>query len=250
MDWALRCVHEASRWDDNCFITLTYDDEHLPVDGSLVKHHFQDFMKRLRRRIEPVRIRFFHCGEYGERLKRPHYHALIFGFDFRDRVLFTERGEVKVYTSEFLTEVWGKGFCTVGDVCFESAAYVARYCVKKVSGERKYFHYVSPDGVMLQPEYTTMSRGSGIGRDWFDEFGSDVFPSDECVLRGRVLKPPRYYQKLYQVDDAEGHDLVLAKRKEFFQRHQADCTPERLAVREVVQEAALSLLKRGYEHEA
>jgi hypothetical protein len=79
--WAVRCVHEASLHEKNCFITLTYSPENLPKDGSLDVSHFQKFMKRFRKRFGPG-IRFFHCGEYGESLSRPHYHACIFGFDF------------------------------------------------------------------------------------------------------------------------------------------------------------------------
>jgi len=248
--WAARCMHEASLQDDNCFITLTYDDEHLPSDGSLVKHHFQDFMKRLRRRFEPRRFRFFHCGEYGEQLHRPHYHALLFGLCFEDGELFSERDGARLFVSPLLNATWGKGFATFGEVTFESCAYVARYCVKKVNGEKAFFHYISPDGVMLEPEYCTMSRRPGIGREWYDEFSGDVFPSDEVIMRGKVLKPPRYYQKLYQIDDAEGYEALLAKRKEFFGKHQADCTPERLRQREVVKLAQVSFLKRSLVNEA
>ena len=71
--------------EDNCFITLTYDDENIPWDGSLNKQHFQAFMKRLRWHNKEKKIRYFHVGEYGEQLSRPHYHALIFNHDFDDK---------------------------------------------------------------------------------------------------------------------------------------------------------------------
>lgn len=135
--WALRCVHEASLHDENCFITLTYDPEHLPIYfrddgpalGTLCKEDFQNFMKRLRERIG-TKIRFFHCGEYGEQLGRPHYHAIIFGYDFADKTpIEVSDGGHNQFVSEMLTEVWGKGRCTIGAVTFDSAAYVARDCV-------------------------------------------------------------------------------------------------------------------------
>lgn len=256
LHWAVRCLHEASLHERNSFITLTYDDDHLPTDGSLVKHHFQDFMKRLRRRNSHhdefgnfwrLPIRFFHCGEYGDDFDRPHYHALLFGFDFPDRKLWRNRYGVPTFTSEYLESVWKYGFSTVGDVTYESAAYVARYCVKKMTGDKAFWHYISNDGVMLQPEYTLMSRRPGIGSAWYGEFGSDVFPSDEVVVAGKVRKPPRYYQKKYQLADPEGYEKLLAKRMEFFGAHEADCSPERLAVREEVAKAGLKFKSRGYE---
>ncbi len=131
--WAIRCMHEASLHSKNCFITLTYED--VPVDGSLDKNHFAGFMKRLRERfprdLDDV-IRVFHCGEYGEKFLRPHYHGLLFNFDFEDRIFWREKNGVPLYRSKILEEVWqggrrkqfeGKrGFCTVGNLTMESAA--------------------------------------------------------------------------------------------------------------------------------
>ena len=85
-EWAIRCMHEAEMQDNNSFITLTYDDQNLPRHGSLDKTHFQKFMKRMREHLSPLKIRFYHCGEYGEKYTRPHYHSLIFGYDFPDGV--------------------------------------------------------------------------------------------------------------------------------------------------------------------
>jgi hypothetical protein len=97
----------------------------LPEDGSLDVSHFQIFMKRLRHRVKPLKIRFFHCGEYGDKTRRPHYHALIFGY----KVLFKKQKSGDLFTSDMLAKCWGKGHCLVGDLTFESAAYVARYVV-------------------------------------------------------------------------------------------------------------------------
>ena len=110
--WAIRCMHEASLYEDNCFITLTYDQDHLPHDRSLNKSHFQKFMKRLRKRFGGG-IRFYHCGEYGERTRRPHYHACIFNFDFSDKKLFKIVNNHRLYTSEQLEELWPFGFSTM-----------------------------------------------------------------------------------------------------------------------------------------
>ena len=161
--WAVRCCHESSLHIFNSFITLTYDPSHLPVDGSLNIEHFQKFMKRLRKKLHPLKIRFFHCGEYGDLTRRPHYHALIFGYAFPDRKLFKKSKSGDLYTSELLTKVWGLGHASVGDLTFESAAYVARYIMKKVNGDLVKSHYEAIDyetGEIfnLKPEYVSISR--------------------------------------------------------------------------------------------
>ena len=129
--WATRCIHEAQMHEDNCFITLTYDDENIPWDGSLNKQHFQAFMKRLRWHNKEKKIRYFHVGEYGEQLSRPHYHALIFNHDFDDKELWTVNDEMRLYTSEKLQKIWPMGFSTIGSVTWETAAYCSRYIMKK-----------------------------------------------------------------------------------------------------------------------
>lgn len=159
--WALRCVHEASLYDDNCFITLTYSDEFLPRDYSLDVSHFQRFMKRLRKRFGEG-IRFFHCGEYGSQFGRPHYHAILFNLDFPDKVFLKEQNGQTLYRSKILEELWPFGHSSVGSATFESAAYVARYILKKVNGDAADEWYAAVDhdtGEFFQrkPEYTTMS---------------------------------------------------------------------------------------------
>lgn len=244
-------MHEASLHEDNCFVTLTYDAEHLPADMSLDVRHWQLFAKRLRKRVGP--FRFFHCGEYGERLSRPHYHAVFFGLDFPDRVLYTERGGVRLDTSAVLESVWGKGFCTVGAVTFESCAYVARYVLKKVNGDDAFHHYMILDErtgelTSVAPEYVTMSRGGrhgkGIAASWFNRFGNEVYPSDEVISRGHPAKPPRYYDKLQELVDPTVLETVKRSRVKRAKVHAVDQTPERLSVRERCAKARLTLYKR------
>lgn len=253
--WAMRCVHEASLHDENCFLTLTYDDEHVPTDGSLNKSHFQLFMKRLRSRFSECRIRYYHCGEYGGLYRRPHYHALLFGFDFADKQLFKVVAENRLYVSATLGACWKLGFSSIGAVTFESAAYVARYVMKKVTGDAAVEHYVGCDEVTgelveLLPEYTTMSRRPGIGRDWFDRFSSDVYPSDEVVLRGRSMRPPRYYDSILDISDPHELERLKFLRKRQAAKHEVDCTPERLAVREFCKTVEVSRLLRSVENES
>jgi len=254
--WAIRCVHEASLYERNCFITLTYNPESLPKGGTLVKKDFQDFMKRLRERV-PDRIRFFHCGEYGEVCKtcskgkpyceceefipsigRPHYHAALFNFDFSDKKLWkTTRNGDKLYVSELLDSCWQeKGHCTVGDLTFSSAAYVARYIAKKITGPRAEAHY----GGRL-PEYTTMSRRPGVGREWVRQWSADIFPVDSVVIRGKEMKVPKFYNRVFELEFPEEYARVKATRRDVASELQdsPDNSYERRLVREKVQELLL-----------
>ena len=247
--WAVRCVHEASLYDENCFVTLTYRDEDLPSDGSLNLVHFQDFMKRLRRFFSDRKIRFYHCGEYGDESGRPHYHVLLFNLDFPDKVFWSERNGNRYYRSAILEERWRRGMCIIGDVTFESAGYVARYVLKKITGDLAQDHYLRCDehgeAFWLVPEYTTMSRRPGIGRGWYDLFSSEVFPSDDVVLNGALMRPPRFYADIFKEAEPEAFEVVKRKRIEFALEHSDDNTSARLRVREVVKRAQVGLLKRG-----
>lgn len=245
--WATRCLHEASLYDANCFVTLTYDEVHIPPLGGLRKRDFQLFMKRLREYYSGSRIRFFHCGEYGSTSKRPHYHCLLFGFDFPDKRPWSIRRGLPVWRSEVLEKLWPYGQSEIGSVTFESAAYVARYVVKKVTGEAAAEHYLRLDEetgelVRLEPEYCTMSRRPGIGAEWYAKFGKEVFPADSVVCRGHLSLPPRYYGDLYELADSVGARKVKVARKR--RAKPEESTPERLLVREKCAIARLESLKR------
>lgn len=248
--WAVRCMQEASLYERNCFVTLTYNDVHLPTSGSLDKSAFPKFMKRLRRRFSDERPRYYSCGEYGDRFGRPHYHAVVFNFDFPDKEVWKMRGDHFVWRSPVLEDLWPFGQSELGSVSYESAAYVARYVMKKVTGERAEDHYTRLDEstgevVDIEPEYTTMSRRPGIGRPWYEKFKADVFPSDEVVVRGRLMKPPRFYFGQFEVEDRAGALAVRGRRKRA--RSVVDETPERLVVREKCTVARVSRLERRLE---
>ncbi len=240
--WAVRCMHEATLHEDTSFVTLTYEDEFVPRFGSLLMDDWQKFFKRLRKRAG--KVRFFGCGEYGERFGRPHYHACLFGLDFRDKVLWSTRGGHDVFRSPLLESIWPYGQSEIGSLTFESAAYVARYCVKKVTGSKAREHYecVDPEtgemGSRL-PEFATMSRRPGIGTGWFEKFGAEVFPSDEVIVRGKSCKPPRFYDRLFSESSPEEMRVIQKERNRL--RTKGDETPARLRVREVCAEARLSL---------
>lgn len=240
-DWAIRCHCESSLYDSNCFITLTYSPESLPSGGTLVKKHFQDFMKRLRKRFGKG-VRYYHCGEYGERFQRPHYHACLFNFDLPDRKLWRIDNGQRLYTSEILADLWTHGFCTVGDVTFESAGYVARYITKKIYGDPAKDHY---DGRL--PEYTTMSRRPGIGKMWLDKYMTDVFPQDSVVIRGREMPVPKYFDKQYEIAYPEDFERIKLGRLDDFKDCEDDFTLDRLAVKSKKKYKDMQLLVRKFE---
>lgn len=253
--WAIRLVHEGALHEEKCFLTLTYDPAHLPPDGSLDVTEFQRFMKRLRKKVSPTRIRFFHCGEYGEKLGRPHYHACLFNFDFLDKSLWSVREGVSLYVSPILAELWPFGFSTIGDVTFESAAYVARYVMKKVTGAAAPVHYEKK-----KPEYVTMSRRPGIGKGWYDKFKSDVYPHDFVVVNGVKVRPPKFYDSKFELTDPQMFSTLKARRvsrstvkEESFndvlgkmQVIDANCDA-RLAVKEEVLKSRINQLVRPLE---
>lgn len=205
-------MHETKVHDESVFVTLTYDDAHLPKGSTLVVEDCQKFLKRLRERIRPVRIRFFLCGEYGEKFGRPHYHAIIFGFGFPDKVRLEQRGEFVEYSSRLLSESWGNGDARLGSVTFDSASYVASYSTKKITGEKAREHYRG-----RKPEFLLMSRGGrkagGIGREWIRRYSGDVYPSDEVIVKGRPTKPPRYYDNWFKAASPEQMEKIIAKRE-------------------------------------
>lgn len=205
--WAVRCIHEAQMYDQNCFLTLTYDVAHLPDDESLHKEDLQKFWKRLRKSLPGIKIRYFACGEYGSKLSRPHYHAIVFNFWPSDAKLWNIRRGTELFVSPSVAKLWPFGFHSIGHVTFESAAYVARYVLKKVNGSQADFYY---DG--LEPEYVCMSRKPGIAYDWIRKFSGDVYPQDYIVIRDKFkCRPPKYYDLVYD-RDLNG-DLEYIKNK-------------------------------------
>lgn len=230
-DWTLRCVHEAELHERNCFVTLTYDQANLPSDQSLNVAHWQRFAKRLRKNVGP--FRYFHCGEYGETSLRPHYHAAIFGLDFKDDRQVIRSKPHPLWRSPTLTKTWGMGHCSVGALTYESAAYVARYVMKKVTGSRAKEHYTRVDTEtgevhQVKPEYVTMSRRPGLGADWLSAYAEDVYPADEVVHAGRRHRPPRFYDA--QLDDEYLEELKVRRRARVAARC-SELTPDRLEQR-------------------
>lgn len=274
--WAVRIVHESCLHESdrgNCFVTLTYrshlecterqlrDQLHIPDDWSLHVRHFQLFAKRLRASTK-ARIKYFHCGEYGDQclhgpvrecnvcnVGRPHYHAVLFNQRFDDLVEVGSKNGVPYYTSPRLEALWGYGFVQVGEVTFESAAYVARYALKKVNGNRADDHYLKVDShgelLLARPEYVTMSNG--IGREWYERYRSDFHPRDHAPVPGRapIGKVPRYYDELLKRTDPITHQAVKDARQRYRREHPEEFQPNRLMAKYKVKRDQIAQLKRG-----
>lgn len=239
---AMRMVHEAKLWPENSFLTLTYNDEHLPVNGTLVPEDLRDFFKRLRRRIEPIKVRYAACGEYGELFGRPHYHVALYNFSFAgDRYRWAAfDGKYPVYRSPLLEKLWTLGDSSLGDLTPESAAYIAGYVHKKmgdVARARVGDRY---------PEFWRSSNRPGLGAEWVRRFArTDVWPHDRVVYGGIEVKPPRYYDQKLKEYDPDRFEEVVEQRKLRAALQAADNSPERLITKEKVAKAALDFKKRG-----
>lgn len=243
--WAIRIMDESSLHTHNCFITLTYDNENLPEHQSLNKRHFQLFIKRLRKYYKNRKIRYFHCGEYGDELGRPHYHAILFNLDFYDKTKLNYKSEL--FHSQILENLWGKGYVTIGPVNFETAAYVSRYVIKKINGKQKLEHYARCDQItgeiiQLQQEYATMSRRPGIGGKWYNKYKTDIYPSDYITINGFKQRPAKFYDLKYKHESPELHAQLVENR---LKRHdKSNNTKQRLLVREEVLKSKLSIKQR------
>ena len=235
-DWTLRLVHESQMHEKSCFVTLTYAPENLPPDGSLQVKDFQRFMKRLRKKHG--KLRYFHCGEYGDENLRPHYHAILFGEDFRLGAELLKSEPYPLWTQKGLEETWSQGFVVVGGVNYSTAAYCARYAMKKRTGPAAKERYARVDPTTgetwyVRPEYITMSLKPGIGATWLEKFSGDVYPSDEVIHDGRQYRPPKFYDRSLEEKDLEE---LKTKRVRRAKKYTADSTPERLRAHERIYE--------------
>lgn len=290
--WAVRLMHEAQLHKKTSFVTLTYNDNHLPTAGatsqslvapdvrlglprqldrharasdaharnqeeaaSLSKADLQGFTKRLNedvRRKSGKGVKYYACGEYGDLKGRPHYHIAIYGENFAEDRQYWKASQSgnPLWRSSRLTRLWPHGDADIGDLTFESAAYIARYIMKKITGTKSHDHYRREDKegreYWLTPEFNVMSRRPGLAREWFMQNKGDVYPHDHVISRGHPAKPPRYYDKLLEALAPYEHALIKEQR-ENAPHNEADQTPARLEAREIVTLAKLNQTKRSLE---
>ena len=244
-------AHEMAYWWENyrlpsIFLTLTYDDEHLPMHGSLIKQDIQKFFKRLWWKVSTEKLRYYVVGEYGSTcpyheiencpkcgpLQRPHYHAIIFGWAElpTSEDVLGHRDGMTIYRSDTIENAWkesGKeGKTIIGSheysmASFEAAAYCARYIMKKITGDLAHDHYQkhiwqTDQIVDLEPEFAMMSKNPGIGKHYYNEYKYDIYPSDECPIPGRniqIAKPPKYYDGFWEKENPASMEQIKQDRR-------------------------------------
>lgn len=244
--WANRLMLELEYHDSAYFITLTYNDEHVPrgyypdpetgealESMTLSKRDVQLFMKRLRKAFPDDQIRFYCAGEYGPSTMRPHYHLIIFGLHLDDLELkVTDTRGFKYYRSPKLERCWSVkedkgsiispyieedgnspytplGFVTIADVTWETCAYTARYVTKKLCGDDAQFY----TDFSLTPPFSLMSRRPGIARQWYEDhpgWSDYEYINIKTGDGGRKVNPPKYFERLLGEDDPD----LAAQRSE------------------------------------
>jgi len=228
--WAIRITHEQLVTDQSCFLTLTYAPEHLPPSGLLCQEDWTLFAKRLR--DHKGSFRFFNAGEYGETNNRPHFHTALLGHDFADTRLFSKKAKKskkRLFVDEELNRIWGKGEVQIGELTFDSAAYVARYLTKalpsnrnetrgaRVNSSNRFARWkaegVRRDETAAARPLASMSRRPGLGKPFFDKYWTEIYPRDEVVVNGRAEKPPRYYDQLLEREQPYMWAFVKAQRE-------------------------------------
>jgi len=259
-EWATRIHHEAAMHKASSLITLTYSNEHLPSNYSLDKREMQLFFKRLRKLLWQqggFKVRYYLCGEYGDKNLRPHYHIILFGYDFPDRYVWRKTGSGHLqYRSPLLEPVWPYGHAEIGTVTIDSAGYVARYVTKKITGDQADQHYermhpLTGEIWRVIPEFSLQSTRPGIGASWFHQFPTDPFPDDFVTVNGEKRPVPRYYKRLF---DRGQSSLVPGVRiawgrKVRAEKHADNNTEERLLVREELQQLKAARLLRELDDE-
>lgn len=244
--WANRCMLELEYHDSAYFVTLTYDDAHVPRSFygdpdtglacpslTLRKRDFQLFMKRLRKAHPDDKIRFFAAGEYGDKTCRPHYHAIIFGLQLNDLTVYKRSpdGQFIYYNSADLQRSWSVwdvsremyvplGYAVVAPVTWNTCAYTARYVMKKLKGKEAQFY----SDFNIESPFTLMSRKPGIARQWYDDH-PDCYDYEYINIStpegGKKFRPPRYFDKLYDLDNPEESAELKEVRKKMAEASKA-----------------------------
>lgn len=233
--WANRIVLESKKYknDDCWFLTLTYDDEHVPTKTTkndktgeikqgltLKKQDLQKFIKKLRRHYEyhynHTGIRFYAAGEYGETTNRPHYHLCMFNMPIFTKYELHKKNEIgqAIFTCEEIQKIWGLGFIAIAHQSWETAAYTARYMLKKQKGDTADWYYKSQ---AKDPEFTLCSRNPGIGKEYYDNNKQKIYKNDEIIIArakgAQKIKPPKYYDTLYDIEEPEEMEEIKEKRR-------------------------------------
>jgi len=259
---------EAQLQKDNCFVTLTYSDEYLPENATLNKKHLKDFIKLLRYHYRPIKFKYLACGEYGDEnnTHRPHYHICLFGIDAVDKeYFFSNKYGDPVYKSELLEKIWKKGHVTVCKFNYRTAAYTARYTIKKMetsesyqlkheiidkyTGETNYDPIAVRKYYLMQnkiPEFISMSPGLGAG--WYEKYKTDTY-KDYITTNYHKGKVPKYYDKRLEKDDPKRLESIKEKRIAKAKELQKEETPQMRRSKEIILKKRLSTITRNLNND-
>lgn len=210
--YAVRIAHEAQLHEENSFLTLTYNDKHLPEHGSLNYEHLVKFWKRLRKAYG--QMRYYAVGEYGDESLRPHYHAVVFGHAFtHDRIIVQQKPHV-LWISPQLNEIWGHGDVKIGALTFETARYTASYVTKKLRSKQQYVRIDEQTGELVRVTQPRAFMSRNIARQWWEEYGKFAAEHDFVVINGKRQKPPKAYDRwLNEVDEKKMAEIKENRRK-------------------------------------
>jgi hypothetical protein len=228
--WMLRMANEAKMHEQNCFITLTFEDEHLPKHGSLRLEDPQKFLKRLRKYLEkdwhmvdgvktskiPCKIKYFYCGEYGDQHQRPHYHLCIFGWAPHDMQIFSQKKSGDQFTSQTIAKIWTQGFHTVSDFTDATGAYTAYYMVKEnIFFDLTPYDAIDPDTgeeIKRMPPFQRMSRRPGLGTTFYHKYKEEII-NNGSYINGQSVPVPQAYLNILRKEDEEKYKVLKTNRE-------------------------------------
>lgn len=278
-EWANRGYLESTMWDNNYFVTLTLDDENIEIPefietkegflfmeveniewmGTLVPKDLQDFLKRLREEFRTkynhTGIRFMAAGEYGETYGRPHYHLILFNTPFPTESFHNPKVKYEKYVyyeNTILEKCWKKGWAQITECSWNTIAYVARYITKKINGPGSEEEYAAKGQVK---EFFRVSNQPGIGREYYEKHKEEIYKDDKVLIRNAKgshwVKPPTYFDKLYEKEFPEKFEEIKRKRKKeminnlYVKSQTTSLTRwEQLQIEQATKEIAGSTLKR------
>lgn len=198
-EWSMRCLHELDDHQHSIFVTLTYDEYNIPSGYTLKKKHLQDFIKRLRYYLEPRKIKYFACGEYGEKSYRPHYHAILFNVGFDD--------------IEYIKNAWS--FCdwstqthAFGEANIKSIRYCSKYIDKSYSGKIKKQFY---DDHNLEIPFKLQSKA--LGKNYALKIKDRINKLFEITVQGKSMPIPRYYRHICETNNIEFQKKIIDQQK-------------------------------------
>ena len=258
--WAVRITHEDQIHIENgkrsFFLTLTYDEKHLPENGFLRYKDFQKFLKRLREREAPNRIRYVVAGEYGEKTGRPHYHAILFGMDELIDAEFignSQKNDKPMYKSGYLDDLWQQGFVTVQSVTPQSAGYVASYALKDTKTaykerEAKTVRNKEGDLESYPKPFLRMSLKPAIGIPFCEKYHKDGFSGDTIMYRGKQYPVPEVYIRWLSKFDPDEADRLRQIKQDYMATKEArkEKTPSRLKAKAICRDARLQAGRDGF----